>query len=104
MKLKATFEDNEHEVVYLQLKVGRDVSDNSIHMRWQIKEYSAKRILDFHSFHPMKTKDSVVKKFVRASLKISSDHHEKRVLRDVGVLRNSKYPNRYIKDKIIIVL
>lgn len=106
LKLKIELEDDNNEVIYLNAKVGRDIANgNSIHVKWFQKEHCAKRILDFHSYHPQHVKNNVVKEFVKSSLKISSSRHWKEVLRALRkVLRNSSYPNRYISDKISFVL
>lgn len=106
MKLKMQNEDHNGEVIYLQMKIGRNAeSNNSVYARWFQKEYCSKRILDFHSYHPQRMKDSVVKEFISSVLKISSNHCWKAALRDVRkTLRNSNYPNGYIDGKVTSAL
>lgn len=88
------------------MKVGRNPGDdNSIHIRFFQKYYCAKRILDFHSFHPRRMKDNVVKEFLRSALSLSSNRHWKNKLRALKkTLRNSNYPNRYINEKVNSVM
>lgn len=102
MKLKIKLEDDMKEVDYLQVKVGRAFeSDNSIHMRWIQKEYSSKQIVNFHSFHPMSMKENIVKEYVANGLKLTTPQHRRLTLTSLRkTLRNSSYPNRFIKRKM----
>lgn len=106
MKLKMQVEDENGEVIYLKMKVGRRAEENnSVYVRWFQKDYCAKHILDFHSYHPHRMKDNVVTEFINSALKISSGRYRKAVLRDVRkTLRNSNYPNGYIDKKVTSVL
>lgn len=68
MKMKEVVENEIGEVDYLQMKIGRNAINNSIHIRWFQKEYSARHIIDFNSFHPRRMKNSVVNEFIRRTL------------------------------------
>lgn len=99
MKLKLTVEDVENEVDYLQMKVGRNVRENSVYVRWTQKDYSSGRILDFHSFHPLNMKVNVVKEYVKSALKLTSTMHWNKTINSLRkVLRNSNYSHSFINE------
>lgn len=97
MKLKLTMEDNANEVNYLDLKVGRCLDDGSICVRWIQKDYSSKRIIDFHSYHPLKMKINVVKQYVKNALNLTSFKYRNVTINALRkTLRNSNYRNSFI--------
>lgn len=105
MNLKMSIEDDTREVEYLQMKIGRDISDDSLHIRWCQKDYSAKRTIDFNSFHPRKMKNNVVNEYIRSSLKLSSPIHWKTTCNALRItLKNSNYPSNLIENKSSFIM
>lgn len=100
--LKTNLENSKNEVDYLQTTIGRYPEENNrIHIRWYQKEYSAKHILDFHSFHPPKIKNNVTQEFVENALKLTSPQHWSIIIPLIKLnLRNSNYKNSLINEKI----
>lgn len=99
MKLKLTTEDEKNEVIFLDLKVGRNLDVPLIYARWTQKVFSAKRIIDFHSYHPYKMKIAVVKEYVKNALSLTSPgfrNHTVNLLRKI--LRNSSYEHSFINE------
>lgn len=73
MSLKLVLEDERSEVEFLQMKIGRSGENGDcVYLKWSQKEYSAKRILDFQSFHPWRMKVNVVREFIRTILRLTS--------------------------------
>lgn len=106
MKLKVCRENEESEVDYLQMKIRRKAyKGNLIDIRWFQKEYGSKNILNFHSYHPLNMRKSVVTEFIRNALKLSSSIHWEAVtdvLRET--LKNSNYSRSYVNRNISRVL
>lgn len=102
MKLKLEMEDEKREVSYLQVKIGRDVTRrNVLYFKWTQKEFSAKRILDYHSFHPMKMKISFVREFVRNALKLTSTQFWNLSVNALKkTLFRSNYPYYFVWERI----
>lgn len=100
MKLKLTAENEDCEVDFLQMRIRRDLN-NQVNVRWMQKEYSAKRILDFHSFHPSEMKRNVVKEFIRSALSLTSSQHRSKTFSSIRkTLKGSNYPDYYINSVI----
>lgn len=101
MKLKLTYENEEGEVDFLQLKIRRNHEDNILDIKWIQKEYSARHILDFHSFHPRRMKDSVINEYIKNALKLTSVKHWNSTIIELRkTLRNSNYSNAIVEGKI----
>lgn len=58
--MKLVEEDESNEVEYLELKIRRICSDMTVSFKWFQKDYIAKRVIDFHSYHPREMKENVV--------------------------------------------
>lgn len=105
MGLKLVAENDSQEVDYLQMKVGRDAtSGNTIYFKWSQKEFGAKRILDFHSFHPLKMKENIVREYIRTALRLTSVSY---LNESINILKktlfNSNYPYYFVWNQIGIV-
>lgn len=101
IKLKSTEEDAKNSVNYLNMECVRNVLDNKIEFKWWQKPESAKKILDYHSFHPMHMKINVISEFLMNALRLTSKQYWQEIITSVGdVLSNSNYPNRMIKETI----
>lgn len=101
IKLKSTEEDAKNSVNYLNMECIRSVLDNKIKFKWWQKPESAKRILDYHSFHPMHMKVNLISEFVMNALRLTSKQYWQEIIANVeDMLSNSNYPNRMIKETI----
>lgn len=102
LKVKIERENQLHEVNYLNLTIGRYHNENNIiHLKWWQKDCSAKHILDYHSFHLIRIKDSVVQEFINSALSITSVQHWQKTIKNIRItLRRSNYPNKFINEKI----
>lgn len=66
------------------------------------KPCSKKRILDFHSYHPINMKYNVAKQFLMNALNVTSPHHWDHTISLVSTtLSNSNYSTKFIKSLII---
>lgn len=106
MKLKVVLENGNREVDYLQMRIKRNSEDdNSLSVRWMQKEFSSKRILDFHSSHPMRMKVNVVREFIRNALILSSKEAWNLSINMLRkTLANSNYSYYFIYDQINFVM
>lgn len=102
MKLKVCLENYENEVEYLQMKLKRNADKNNlIDVFWSQKEYASKVILNFHSFHPWQTKESVASEYIMTALTLSSKSYWKKVTTALRkTLRRSGYPRKFVDGKI----
>lgn len=97
MKLKLSTEDIWNEVNYLDLKIRRIPSTSMVYIRWTQKEFSSKRIIDFHSYHPYTMKVKVVKEYVKNALKLTSPDYRNLTINLLRkTLRNSNYEHSFI--------
>lgn len=105
MSLKLTSEDESSEVEFLQMKVGRHGKDGDrVYFRWTQKEYSARKILDFHSFHPLRMKLNVVNEFIRSALRVTTAQFWNVSINALKkVLSNSNYPYYFICESVSLV-
>lgn len=105
MKLKMVLENADNEVDYLQVRIARNAGDgNSLRVRWMQKEFGAKRILDFHSFHPLRMKINVVWELIANAFRLSSEEHWNwsiNMLRKT--LAHSNYSYFFIYEQINVV-
>lgn len=101
MKMKLEVEDENKEVEYLQLKIGRSSNSRMLHVRWIQKEYSAKKIIDYYSYHPREMKNNVVREFIRSALTLTSPVHWKQTTNVLRLtLKRSNYPNGIVENEI----
>lgn len=98
INLKSTEEDGNNSVNYLNMECIRNETNNKLEFRWWQKPESAKRILDFHSFHPLQMKINIISEFVMNALRVTSKHFWNETILSVdNVLSNSNYPVRIRK-------
>lgn len=71
--------------------------DLSIYVRWSQKDYSSKRIINYHSFHPMRA--NVVKEYVKNALKLTTSGYRNLTINLLRkTLRNSDYSHAFINE------
>lgn len=98
IQLKSTAEDKNYAVNYLNMEIIRNIENNRIEFKWWQKPQSACRILDYHSFHPIKMKINIITEFVKNALEITSKKFWSETINTIKrVLSNSNYPNRLTK-------
>lgn len=103
LKLKVTNEDELRQVPYLDTTIGVD-TENKIYFQWYQKPCSWKRILDFHSNHPMSMKVNIVKQFMMNALNVTSPTHWDHTINQASTtLKNSNYSKKFIKSLAISI-
>ncbi len=101
--MKITTEDEERKLPYLDTVIGVDTY-NQIYFHWYQKECSWKRILDFHSDHPIRMKENVVRQSIINALRITSPIYWDHTINLISTtLRNSNYSKKFIKSEIMAV-
>lgn len=104
LKLVATPEDGNNEIVYLDMAIKRNY-DNSLTYRWQQKGCAKGSILNFFSNHPLNMKRSIVNEYIRHALKVTSPQMYGITIRRLErVLRKSSYPWSMIRSAVCNVL
>lgn len=83
-------------ITYLDVMVMRD-EEGQLTTRWWQKECSSRRILDFHSNHPVRVKVNMVREYIRHALQVTSPLQYKRTTKDLrAVFRRSSYPKNFV--------
>lgn len=102
MKIKLEKEDDNNEITYMNLAVRRfPEEENVLRAYWWQKPQFCQRILDYHSFHPFQMKKNIVIEYVKNAFSVTSscywdDTSEKLRM----ILRNSNYPNGFVREVI----
>lgn len=76
LKLKIVRENERNEVNFLNATIRRSLSEENeneykVLFKWYHKECSARRILDYHSSHPLSMKRNVCDEYIRNALLVS---------------------------------
>lgn len=100
LTIKFTKESEERSSTFLDVLIVRD--DNlCINTRWWQKECSAKRILNFHSYHPLEMKKNVVSEYIRHAIYITSPEFMHITIKNLRTtLRRSSYPMNFTEPII----
>lgn len=102
--LKRTDETNSGEVSYLDMMLNI-TPEREVETKWWQKECSSRRILDYHSHHPMSMKRSIVRQFVKHAIEVTSHRLQYKALINLkSVLKRSSYPVDFISRVIKSVL
>lgn len=103
LKLKRTMENENGEIEYLNMTIGRKCDNDGndkITIRWFQKDYYARRILDYHSSHPLRMKQKVCEEYILSALRITDSIFWPDTIGKLRkVLHDSNYPNRFINSR-----
>lgn len=93
LKIKRNDESSpDNSVTFLDTMIIRK-DCGSIVTRWWSKDCSARVILNYHSFHPMSMKRSVIEEYIRHAIRVTSPELMNITIKNLRlILRRSSYP------------